>query len=69
MSQNCFAVPANSLCTVQLAFEEVQTSAVKNLTHWFASSYDGYAILMSPNKGGEAAVHMAATAGVIYDCG
>ena len=54
---------------MELAFNEVQTLAVKNLTHWFASSHDGYAILMSPNKGGEKAVHMAATAGVIYDCG
>ena len=67
VSPNCFAVPANSLCTVELAFKEVQTLAVKNLTHRFASSYDGYAILMSPNKGSETAVHLAATAVVIYD--
>ena len=67
--QTVLRFPTNSLCTVELAFKEVQTSAVKNLTHWFAGSYDGYAILMGPNKGGETAVHMAATAGVIYDCG
>ena len=67
--QTVLRFPTNSLCTVELAFNEVQTLAVKNLTYWFASSHDGYAILMSPNKGGEKAVHMAATAGVIYDCG
>ena len=67
--QTVLRFPTNSLCTVELAFKEVQTSAVKNLTHWFATSHDGYAILRSPNKGGETAVHMAATAGVIYDCG
>ena len=37
--QTVLRFPTNSLCTVELAFKEVQTSAVKNLTHWFAGSY------------------------------